>query len=82
MKKYFIITYDNYDGIKISESEYNKIWEESKTANNSYTVYDAEAKIVMSDDEEEFTLAAYKKHGLWISVPESFKSTNVIFHIE
>ena len=83
MKHYFIITADNYDGTEISENEYTKIWEESKTANDGYTVYDAEAKIVMcDDDEEDYTLVAYKENGLWISVPEAFKSTNVILHIE
>lgn len=85
MTQYFIVTADDYDGKEIPENEYTKIWEESKTANNSYTVYDAEAKIVMrddDDDEEEYTLVAYKENGLWVSVPEAFKSTNVIFHIE
>lgn len=85
MKQYFIE--DENNSTEISQTEFDEIISESDYKTNGYTVYNAEAKLLIIEDDEtkdtwdddQICLAAYKKDGMWFEVPDLFKDTIINF---
>ena len=91
MFKYYITDVNTYMWEKeISEKEFDEIIAESEINHTGYTVYDAEEKLFMVQDDEtkdtwddeQIIIAAYKEDGKWFEVPTIFRNMIINFKID